>query len=150
MRLPYYIPAVALLSLPFGMLVASFSGNKSIGLLSVIIPIVVALLIHDHSHKQPFNSIPTNQDPELESLIKKNTHVQEQVIAFSALGLGLAVTIIGSYWQHFWAILLIGLYLVVRFWSHRQSSNLKSALCFVGVFVALYGAIGTVVQLLLK
>jgi hypothetical protein len=76
-------------------------------------------------------------------------HMNPLAIAMASLFLSVGAVIPLSYYKLFWLIALVGLSAIVGYWSERQKGGFKAAIAFMGIFICLYGVLGTIVMILI-
>lgn len=157
-RLPAVLLAVLLASLPFGLGVAGFTDSPRWGEVATILPFVVALgawrgwrrLRQRRGTPTPPAGTTAVDDSPTSRRTASVSLGYVWLVGFGSLAAGLAVITGGTYLRQFWFVAIAGLAAIVGFWGHRNAGNFRGAIAFVGVFVALYGVLGLIVQVLAR
>jgi hypothetical protein len=77
------------------------------------------------------------------------TGARELLINFAALGIRLLIVVAGSLLRQYWLVAVLGFLMTTRFAKSQGESNLRGAMAFLGILIAAYGIIGTIVQILI-
>lgn len=138
-QVPWYVPVLAFVGLLAAFPIAILTGHAGYTLLLIgVLPALVLFVARLRA--TPADGAANSPTSNTSSLL----------LAMMALAIGLAIVLIGSYFRLFWTVAIIGVALVAGAWKYRSEHSVRGGLAIVGVFVAIYGILGTLVLFLIR